>query len=483
MRSKKCERCGFVSGGPVDHCKSCGALFADPGPGFQPAAFLQPSPQLADLPGSPTTEWSNTATAQPYAGRAPWDRKVLAMASLTSACASLGCSSFQTLYGWPAVAGAVVLLLTGIGVGIIALFKIKNDPRSYGGKRLAQAALAGNIILLLLYAVAVPGLVLGMLPKSNKPVWTKYSDGSYVIEMPGTLVEEEVNVAPESHAPIPFHNTLADLGRNGACIVGYGDYSNYKFTLPIDEVLDNAIKGANLKGDSTTISKKRISLNGNEGFEVELQPSVKKYGPNAFAMARVYWVPPRIYMNVIAGTKGGELYRDRVIFLDSFQLLNTPLIEAAAKGDVYGLKKLILASTDRKEKDLALVRAAKAGKVAAVKELLESGADFNAKDELDQKTALMWAMTSGDSDATRLLLDAGADLNVQDDKGDTVLVYAVRRGQKNWVATLLAAGAKVNTKNNEGETGWSIAVRLADLNPKSQEFAAILQSLKTAGAE
>ena len=483
MRSKKCDQCGFVSGGPVDHCKSCGKLFADPGPGFHPVALLQPSPQMAGVPASPRTEWSNTATSQPYAARAPWDRKVLAMASLTSACASLGCSAFQTVYGWLAVALAVVLLVTGIGVGIIALFKIKNDPRSYGGKRLAQAALAGNIILLLLYVVTVPGLVLGMLPKSNKPVWSKYSDGSFVIEMPGNLKEEVVNVAPEGHAPIPFHNTLADLGRNGACVVGYADYSNYKLTLPIAEVLDLAIKGANLKGDSTTISKKSISLNGNEGLEVELQPSVKKYGPNGFAMARVYWIPPRIYMNVIAGTKGGELYRDRVIFLDSFQLLNTPLIEAAAKGNIYGLKKLILASTDRKEKDLALVRAAKAGMGAALKELLESGADFNARDELDKKTALMWSMLASDSDGTKLLLDAGADINVQDDKGDTVLAYAVRRGQKNMVATLLAAGAKVNTKNNEGSTVWSIAVQLADLNPKDKDFAAILQSLKEAGAE
>jgi len=371
----------------------------------------------------------------------------------------------------------------GIGVGIIALFKIKKDPRSYGGKRLAQAALAGNIILLLLYAVAVPGLVLGMFPKSNKPVWSKYRDRGYVIEMPGDLTEENVNFGEEGHLPIPFHNTVADLGRNGACTVGYADFSNYTFTVPTAEVLDHAIKGANLKADSTTISKKSISLNGYEGIEVELQPSMHKYGPNSFAMARFYWIPPRLYMNMIAGTKPGELYRDRVIFLDSFQLLSTPLIEAAAKGDVYGLKKLILASTDRKEKDLALVRAAKAGMVATVKELLESGADVNAKDELDQKTTLMWAITSGDSDATRLLLDAGADLNVQDDKGDTVLAYAVRRGQKNLVATLIAAGAKVNVKNSEGSTPWSIAVRLADLNPKSQEFAAIMQSLKTAGAE
>ena len=188
-------------------------------------------------------------------------------------------------------------------------------------------------------------------------------------------------------------------------------------------------------------------------------------------------------MNIIAGTKGGELYRDRVLFLDSFQLLNTPLIEAAAKGNIYGLKKLILASTDRKEKDLALVRAAKAGMVAAVKELLESGADFNAKDELDKKTALMWSMSGGDNDVTKLLLDAGADLNVRDDKGDTILAYAVRRRSKKLVATLLAAGASVNIKNNEGSTVWSLAVRLADLNPKDKDFAAILLSLKEAGAE
>src|SRR6267143_733127 len=180
MRSKKCEQCGFVSGGEIDNCKKCGAFFADH---FRPAGFPQPSPQLAGFPGSPIIGWSNTETVQPpYADLAPWQRKTLAVASLTAACASLGCSAFKTLFGWPAVALAVILLFTGIVVGIVALFKIKNHPLLYGGKRLAQAALAGNIILLLLYVIAVPGLVLGMLPKSNKPVWTKYSDGHYVIE-------------------------------------------------------------------------------------------------------------------------------------------------------------------------------------------------------------------------------------------------------------------------------------------------------------
>ena len=483
MRSKKCDKCGFVSGGPVASCKGCGALFADPGPGFQPAGFPQLSPQMAGVPSSTITEWSNTETALSYADRAPWERKVLAMASLSSACLSLGVSSFHTLYGWPVVALAVFLLFTGIVLGLVALFKIKNHPSLYGGKRLAQVAVVGNAILLLLYAIAVPSLVLGMLPKSNKAVWNKYSRENFVIMIPGQPEEEVSNVAPEGQPPIPFHNALIDLGRNGACVVGYADYANYKFKIPITEVLEVAIKGANQKADMTVISRKSISLNGNEGLEVELEPSVKKYGSNGFAMARVYWIPPRIYMNMIAGSKSGELYRDKDNFLDSFQLLNTPLIEAAASGNIYLLKKLILESTDRKEKDLALVRSAKGGKLAAVKELLESGADVNAKDELDNKTALMWSMAGGDYDATKLLIAAGPDLNVRDDKGDTILVYAIRRDSRSMVSTLLAAGANVNVKNKEGSTAWTIVVQLAELNPKDPDFAAILQLLKTAGAE
>jgi len=303
-----------------------------------------------------------------------------------------------------------------------------------------------------------------------------------VITLPGKPEEKELNVGDEGHPPVPFHTSLVDLGRNGACFAGSADYSNYRLKLPVAEVLDLAIKGATQNSDMILISKKSISLNGNEGLEVELQPS-KKYGSNGFAMARVYWVPPKMYTNVIVGSKSGELYEDRFNFLDSFQLLSTPLIEAAARGDIYSLKKLILESTDRKEKDLALVRAAKGGKLATVKELIASGADVNAKDELDKKTALMWSMAGGDSDATKLLIAAFPDLSIRDDKGDTVLVYAIRRGSKNMVSTLLAAGASVNNKNNEGGTAWSIAVHLAGLNPKDQDFAAIVELLKAAGAD
>ena len=61
-----------------------------------------------------------------------------------------------------------------------------------------------------------------MLPKSNKPVWNKYSRENFVIMIPGQPQEEVSNVAP-GQPPIPFHNALIDLGRNGACIVGYAD--------------------------------------------------------------------------------------------------------------------------------------------------------------------------------------------------------------------------------------------------------------------
>ncbi len=99
-----------------------------------------------------------------------------------------------------------------------------------------------------------------------------------------------------------------------------------------------------------------------------------------------------------------------------------------------------------------LMRAALEGKTEAVKALLESGADVNAKDD-EGRTALMFAVTNMQTDSVKALLEHGADVNVRAndgadvsgrfiETGKTALMLAKEKGYTEIASLLQAAGAK-----------------------------------------
>jgi len=72
----------------------------------------------------------------------------------------------------------------------------------------------------------------------------------------------------------------------------------------------------------------------------------------------------------------------------------------------------------------ALVFAARQGHLSTVSELIESGADINAR-AADGQTALTLSINNGHFDISSYLIEKGADVNVQDAQGFTPLYYAV----------------------------------------------------------
>jgi ankyrin repeat protein len=73
--------------------------------------------------------------------------------------------------------------------------------------------------------------------------------------------------------------------------------------------------------------------------------------------------------------------------------------------------------------DKQLIKSCVDGNYQKVKELLDSGADVNARDVFDG-TPLIMAALHGHIDIAKLLLDKGADIEARDNQGHTAISYA-----------------------------------------------------------
>ena len=163
----------------------------------------------------------------------------------------------------------------------------------------------------------------------------------------------------------------------------------------------------------------------------------------------------------------------------------TPLDRARA-ADVA---KLIEAGADA---DYALHDLASVGYVDRVRQLVDAGADVNAKDN-NGWTPLRWAASEGHADAARLLVDAGADVNAKDNNGWTPLRWAASEGHADVARLLVDAGADVNARglldwaasHNRAEMARLLIDLGADVNARTSSwrplhFAAFGNSAKVA---
>jgi len=93
--------------------------------------------------------------------------------------------------------------------------------------------------------------------------------------------------------------------------------------------------------------------------------------------------------------------------------------------------------------DRELYEAAEAGDLAGVKEMLEAGANANARIDGDG-SPLIAAARSGSIQIAQLLLDSGADANMPVEGDGSPLIQAAMRGELEQVALLIQRGADVN---------------------------------------
>jgi len=106
--------------------------------------------------------------------------------------------------------------------------------------------------------------------------------------------------------------------------------------------------------------------------------------------------------------------------------------------------------------DSELLEAARKGDARRVRELLDRGADVNARDVFD-RTPLHLAAAFGHLDVAKLLLDRGADIDARESDGWTPLHYAAVNGRLDVARLLLERGADAGIKSRYGETPADLA--------------------------
>ena len=96
-------------------------------------------------------------------------------------------------------------------------------------------------------------------------------------------------------------------------------------------------------------------------------------------------------------------------------------------------------------------------KLAAVKLLIEHGADFQSGGDRGETPLMTAARSDQDLIVLQYLLQKGATLETKDDVGDAALGYAAKSMQVKSLQTLLDHGAKIDTRNNAGATPLMLA--------------------------
>jgi ankyrin repeat protein len=167
-------------------------------------------------------------------------------------------------------------------------------------------------------------------------------------------------------------------------------------------------------------------------------------------------------------------------------------VTRAAAGDAAAVQLFLAAAMDpnirNRQGFTPLIAAAGKGRGEIVKLLLEHGADVNARETQYGGTALLHAVISGrteivqrlkgkrikkkvkkaaagsaPTDIVRLLLDKGADLEAKDSKeGRTALLWAVRHNRNDMVEALLDKGASQKAKDKRGYTALVTAALYAN---------------------
>ena len=153
------------------------------------------------------------------------------------------------------------------------------------------------------------------------------------------------------------------------------------------------------------------------------------------------------------------------------------LMRAAEAGDVTALRRLLDAGVPVDTRDAqgrtALLAATHANRVDAARLLIERGADVNAKDTM-QDSPYLFAGAQGRLAILRMTLGAGADLKSTNRYGGTALIPAAHYGHVETVRELLKTRIDIDHVNRLGWTALLEAIILGDGGAAHTEIVQLL---------
>jgi uncharacterized protein len=131
-----------------------------------------------------------------------------------------------------------------------------------------------------------------------------------------------------------------------------------------------------------------------------------------------------------------------------------------------GVLGLFRAMSENSVQNSNLIKAAKHGDIARLKNAIKSGADLNSTDT-QWWTALSHAAHRGWTEGMKVIIEAGADVNHGRETGFTALLSAVSAGHLEAVQMLLEAGAQARDVQGIRLTGYA-------QGKKKQQIVALL---------
>ncbi|HLK59180.1 MAG TPA: ankyrin repeat domain-containing protein [Chthonomonadaceae bacterium] len=138
------------------------------------------------------------------------------------------------------------------------------------------------------------------------------------------------------------------------------------------------------------------------------------------------------------------------------------LCDAASIGDVAAIRRLVQQGADvnraDREGNTPLMLAAERGRIPALQTLLGLGAKLESVTPYGE-TALMKVVWSDQTDSVRILLDYGANPNVASAGGRTAVMRAAESGRLENLRELLAKGGNPQAVTLRGDTALKMAIR------------------------
>lgn len=143
-------------------------------------------------------------------------------------------------------------------------------------------------------------------------------------------------------------------------------------------------------------------------------------------------------------------------------------LDAAREGKLAIIKTMLQNGFDIETKsdsgNTALKIASKKNHFELIDYLIEQGADVNSRSTRNRSTPLHAAAYRGHYEVVQLLLKHGADISARNHNGNTPLSLAAKKNHARVVELLLQSGASLEVQNNKGATPLIMAAAHGSLS-------------------